>query len=215
MIKVLIADDHAILREGLRSLIAAEPDMEVSAQAETGRAALRMAAELRPDVVIMDIAMPDLNGMEATRQLLRTIPGARVIGLSMHADKRFVAGMLEAGACGYLLKDSAFDELARAIRTVGSGQTYLSPAIAGTVVEEYLTGGAGPQGPAASLTPREREVLQLIAEGLSTKRIASRLGVSVKTVETHRRQMMEKLGVQSVAELTKYAIREGLTSIED
>jgi len=214
-LRVLVVDDHAIVRQGLQSLIGSESDMEVVGEAENGRAALQLTGELRPDVVIMDIAMPDLNGMEATRKIARAHPGTRVIALSMHADKRFVSGMLEAGACGYLLKDSAFEELARAIRTVNAGQIYLSPAVAGTVVEGYLGGSPRSGRPAAELTPREREVLQLIAEGLATKQIAGRLAVSVKTVETHRRQVMEKLEVASVAELTKYAIREGLTSVDD
>jgi DNA-binding NarL/FixJ family response regulator len=214
-LKVLLVDDHAIVREGLRSLIVAESDMEVIGQAENGRTALRLVGELGPDVVIMDIAMPDLNGMEATRQVVRAHPEVKVIALSMHADKRFVSGMLEAGAAGYLLKDSAFEELARAVRAVHSGQTYISPAVAGLVVEGYLGTGSESGRPAARLSPREREVLQLVAEGVNTKQIAARLGVSVKTIETHRRQVMEKLEVRSVAELTKYAIREGLTSVDD
>lgn len=213
-VRVLIADDHQMVREGLRSLIEHEPDMEVVGEAEDGRRAVEVARQARPDLAIMDLSMPDLNGMEATRQLLEAFPGLKVIALSMHADRRFVAEMLNAGASGYLLKDCAFEELVRAIRAVSAGQTYLSPGVAGTLVEDYLRRLAAPDRPARSaLSPRQREVLQLIAEGRSTKQIAGRLRVSVKTVETHRRQIMDKLGAHSVAELTKQAIRMGLTSL--
>ncbi len=213
--RVLIADDHGIVREGLRTLIERESDMEVVAEAEDGAEAVRVALEVAPNVVIMDIAMPELNGMEATRRIVAEAPGVKVLALSMHSDKRFVAEILKAGASGYLLKDCAFEELARAIRAVVAGQTYLSPAIAGIVAEGYVRRLSASDSSAFSvLTPREREVLQLMAEGWPTKRIASRLHVSVKTVETHRRQIMQKLDIHSVAELTKYAVREGLTSLE-
>jgi NarL family two-component system response regulator LiaR len=213
IIRIVIADDHQLIREGLRGLLDREPDMEVVGEAQDGRAALGLVADLSPEVVIMDVAMPDLNGIEATRKVIAAFPAIRVIALSMHSDKRFVAGMLKAGASGYLLKDCAFSELASAVRTVAAGKVYLSPGIAGLVAEEFA-GRFAPDRPALPLTDREREVLQLIAEGQATKRIAARLGLSVKTVETHRRQMMDKLGLHSVAELTKYAIREGLTSLE-
>jgi DNA-binding NarL/FixJ family response regulator len=209
--RVLIADDHRIVREGLRGLIEKDADLEVVAEAEGGREAVRLAGELAPDVVIMDVSMPDLNGMEATRQIAKTVPAAKVIALSMHSDRRFIAGMFSAGACGYLLKDCAFDELVRAVRAVAAGGAYLSPAVAGTVLKDYAGNAAGP---ASELSPRQREVLQLLAEGLATKEVAARLQVSVKTIETHRKQIMDKLGVRSVAELTKYAVREGLTSLE-
>ena len=214
-VRVLIADDHRIVRDGLRSLIAEEQDMSVVGEAENGRAAVELAQELSPDVVIMDVSMPGLNGLEATRQIRKAVPAPRVIALSMHADRRFVTGMLSAGASGYLLKDCAFEELVRAIRAVASGQTYLSPGVAGAVVQDYVNRLAASDQPAPSvLSPREREVLQLVAEGWATKEIAAQLHVSVKTIETHRRQIMDKLGVGSVAELTKQAIRMGLTSLE-
>jgi DNA-binding NarL/FixJ family response regulator len=163
----------------------------------------------------MDLTMPGLNGIEATRQILAQAPGAKVIALSAHGDHRMVAETLKAGAMGYTLKDSAYEELVLAIRTVRSGKLYLSPRLVGSVVDHYVRRDAGEDhGAFAKLTPREREVLQLMAEGKSTKEVASGLGVSTKTVETHRRQIMDKLDMHSVAELTKYAIREGLTSLE-
>jgi len=213
--KILLADDHKIVRDGLRALIEKEPNMEVVAEACDGRTTVQRAKEFMPHIIIIDIAMPDLNGIEATRQIVNDIPGVKIIALSMHSDRRFVTRMLESGAVGYLLKDSAFEELSLAIKTVQSGKVYLSPAIAGVVVEDMVR--HSPQKisrTTAELTPREREVLQLLAEGRTTKRIASQLNVSVKTVETHRRQVMEKLDIHSVAELTKYAVREGLTSLE-
>ncbi len=215
IIKVLLADDHRLLREGLRKLLEKEADMETVAEADDGRTAVRLARELSPDVVVMDIGMPDLNGIEATRQIAREAPNVKVLALSMHSNRRFISGMLRAGASGYLLKDCAFGELARAVRTVVANGTYLSSGIAGTVVEDYVLHLSRADSSAFSvLTAKERETLQLLAEGRNTKEIALLLHVSVKTVETHRRQTMEKLDVHSVAELTKYAIREGLTSLE-
>jgi DNA-binding NarL/FixJ family response regulator len=211
--RILIADDHQLMREGLRGLLEGEPDMEVVGETESGREVLDLIQKLSPDVVIMDVAMPDLNGVDATRKVTKTAPAIRVLALSMHTDKRFVAGMLNAGASGYVPKDCAFAELARAVRTVAAGKVYLSPAIAGLVAEEFAS-RAVKEAPASPLTSREREVLQLLAEGRATKEIAGCLRLSVKTVETHRRQMMEKLDLHSVAELTKYAVREGLTSLE-
>jgi len=214
-VKVILADDHRIVREGLYSLLAKEPDMEVVGQADNGRATVEMARDLKPDVIVMDITMPQLNGIEATRQVLAGDSGVRVLALSMHSDKRFVAGVLGAGATGYLLKDCALEELVRAIRVVIANQTYLSPGIAGIMVQGYMS-----HLPEAEhsilfiLTAREREVLQLLAEGKTTKEIASALTVSVKTVETHRHRTMNKLDIHTVAELTKYAVREGLTSVE-
>ena len=229
---LLLADDHQIVREGLRSVLEAEPDMTVVAEAGDGRVAVQMSEETQPDVVVMDIAMPHLNGVEATRQIIgrRTGKPPKVIALSMHQDRRFMTEMLKAGASGYLLKDAASEELIQAIRTVATGKTYLSPRVAGVVVDDYVRrlpgegdegeggGNAGGRGGVPNafqkLTAREREVLQLMAEGKATKQIAMILHVSIKTVETHRRQLMEKLNLHSVAELTKYAIREGLTSVE-
>lgn len=208
---VLLVDDHQILLEGLRSLLQNEPDIEVVGEARTGHEALSQTMALRPDVVIMDVAMPDFNGIETTRRMVAEAPGAKVVALSMHSDRRFVNGMLTAGACGYLLKDSAFEELALSIRTVMRGQVYLGAGIAGVVVDELV---GDHSGRTRVLTQRETEVLQLLASGRSTAEIAASLALSVKTVETHRRQVMHKLDLHSVAELTKYAIREGLTSLE-
>jgi DNA-binding NarL/FixJ family response regulator len=213
-IRIMIADDHEIVRNGLRSLIEQELDMEVIAEADNGRNAVRLALELAPDVVIMDIAMPELNGIEATRQIITARPHIKVIALSMHADKRYVMEMLKAGASGYILKDNAYEELARAIRTALKNRTYLSPQVAETVIGDYVQLAQTASGSAFSLlSTREREVLQLLAEGNSTAQIAECLCISVKTVETYRQHIIEKLDIRSIAELTKYAIREGLTSL--
>ena len=215
-IRVLIADDHKIMLAGLRSLLEKQTDFEVVAEAENGRKAVQMAQESKPDIVVMDVSMPDLNGIEATTQIVESLPETRVIALSMHSDKRFVMGMLRAGASGYLLKDCASQELANAIQQVAGGKKYLSPEITGVIIDDLLLGGSSEEvaTAASQLSAREREVLQLIAEGWSTKQIASHLYVSIKTIETHRRQIMKKLDLHSIADLTKYAVREGLTSIE-
>lgn len=213
-IRIMIADDHQIVRNGLRSLIEKELDMEVIAEADNGRNAVRLALELAPDVVIMDIAMPELNGIEATRQIIAARPRIKVIALSMHADKRYVMEMLKAGASGYILKDNAYEELARAIRTVLKNHTYLSPQVTETVIGDYVQLALTGSGSAFSLlSAREREVLQLLAEGNGTTQIAECLCISVKTVETYRQHIIQKLDIRSIAELTKYAIREGLTSL--
>jgi DNA-binding NarL/FixJ family response regulator len=204
------------MREGLRSLLEKEPDIELVGEAEDGRSTLKLASRLKPQVVVMDISMPDLNGIDATRKLLEKLPSVKVLALSMHTDQRFIEGMLRAGATGYLPKDCASEELVRAIRTVLSNQTYLSPSIADVVRRDYLSQRRGADiSVSYVLTEREREVLQLMAEGKNTKEIASRLQVSVKTIETFRQHIMQKLNLHSLAELTKYAIREGLTSLED
>ena len=216
-IRVLIADDHKIMLAGLRSILEKQTDFEVVGEADNGRKAVQMAQEKKPDVIVMDVSMPDLNGIEATKQIIESLPETRVIALSMHSDKRFVMGMLRAGASGYLLKDCASQELANAIDQVARGKKYLSPEITGVVIDDFLLGRGSSEEvatAASQLSPREREVLQLIAEGWSTKQIASHLYVSIKTIETHRRQIMKKLDLHSIADLTKYAIREGLTSIE-
>ena len=214
-IRIILADDHKIVREGLRSILEKELNMKVVAQSEDGRTTVELAQSLVPDIVIMDVSMPGMNGIEATRQITANVSGVRVIALSMHSDKRYVSEMLRAGASGYLLKHSALDELGRAIQTVLANKIYVSPEIAGVIVQDYVKhlGAAKPSHP-APLTTKEREVLQLIAEGRSTKEIAARLKVSIPTVETHRHHIMEKLQLHTVAELTKYAIREGLTSLE-
>jgi len=215
-IRVLLSDDHRIMREGLRSLLEKEPDIELVGEAEDGRSTLKLASRLKPQVVVMDISMPDLNGIDATRKLLEKLPSVKVLALSMHTDQRFIEGMLRAGATGYLPKDCASEELVRAIRTVLSNQTYLSPSIADVVRRDYLSQRREADiSVSGVLTEREREVLQLMAEGKNTKEIASRLQVSVKTIETFRQHIMQKLNLHSLAELTKYAIREGLTSLED
>jgi DNA-binding NarL/FixJ family response regulator len=214
-IRILLADDHMIVREGMRSLLEKENDMEVVAVADNGRMALKLAGELRPDVVVMDIAMPEMNGIEATRRLSGDMPGIRVLILSMHSARRFVVETLAAGARGYLLKDCASEELVRGIRTVAADETYLSPKVADIIVRDYMKRLPESQQPGlAILSSREGEVLQLIAEGLNTKEIAFTLGISAKTVETHRQQIMKKLNLYSVAELTRYAIREGLTPLD-
>lgn len=215
-IRVILCDDHRVIRQGLRNLIDQQEDMEVIAEAENGREAIDLIAELEPDVVVMDVAMPELNGIEATRKIIDESPEVKVLALSMHADKHYAAGMLGAGASGYLLKDCAFEELADAIRRVSHGSTYLSPDIAGVVVKDYVERLSAPSDDTAFsvLTDREREVLQLVAEGNTTKQIAKMLHVSVKTIESHRQNIMDKLEIRSVAELTKYAVREGLTSLE-
>ncbi|WP_298266666.1 response regulator transcription factor [Geobacter sp.] len=215
-IKVVVVDDHKIMREGLRSLLERENDLLVVGEADTGRQAIQCVSDTAPDLVLMDLSMPEMNGIEATRRIVEEFPDVRVLALSMHSDRRFIEEALAAGACGFLLKDCAFDELVVAIREVTAGRYYLSPRIAGVVVSDFLGRHGRPQPvPAARrLTPREREVLQLVAEGKNTKEIAFALGVSVKTVETQRTQIMKKLKMGSVAELTKYAIREGLTSLD-
>ena len=214
-IRVFLADDHQIVREGLRTLLEKQANMEVVGEAKTGREAVQLVKELLPEVVVMDISMPDLNGVETTRQIIAKTPSIKVIALSMHSDRRFVVEMLKAGASGYLLKDSAFEELIRAVQTVVVNRTYLSPKIADLVIKDYIRLSPKAQFPVFSLlTPRERQVLQLLSEGKTTKGIGSDLQVSVKTVETYRQQIMDKLNIHSIAELTKYAIREGLTSLE-
>jgi DNA-binding NarL/FixJ family response regulator len=212
--RILLVDDHKILRDGICSLVKGYDDMEVVGEAADGRTAIRLVQELSPDVVIMDISMPDLNGIDATRKIITDYPNVKIIALSMHYDKQFVSEIFKAGASGYLIKDSAFDELEHAVRIVMDGKTYINPQIASLVVESLVNQTTPTNRKAFSLlTEREREVLQLISEGKSTKQIATDLHVSAKTVESHRRQVMGKLNIRNVAELTKYAIREGLTSV--
>lgn len=214
MTRIVVADDHRIVCEGLCGLLRGEPDLAVVAVAENGREAVRLALEHRADLVIMDVAMPELNGVDATRQIKAAAPGIRVIALSMHADRRYVTGMLEAGVNGYLLKQSAFEELVVAIEAVLQGRVYLSPGISDAVVQELFHRGNQPPRGSEALSPREREITQLLAEGLTARQVAERLFLSVKTVESHRRRIFEKVGVSSLAELTKFAIREGVTTLD-
>jgi DNA-binding NarL/FixJ family response regulator len=255
--RILLADDHKLAREMLHELIDKQPGMKVVAEAEGGLPAVRLARELSPDVVLIDVSMPDSNGIEATRRIVAEVPGIKIIAVSMHSDRRFVTGMLAAGARGYLLKDRAAEELAHAIRTVMANETYLSQRIAGIATpagpDNQRSGPSGgdhagqsadednrsraassgqrrgperaaegapaysPKGRARRgvLTPREREVLRFLAEGRTAKQIASQLHVSVKTIEEHRRQIMRKVGVDSIAELRSYAVREGLIPLDD
>lgn len=215
--RILLVDDHQIMREGLMSLMAGEPDLEVVGDASDGRQAVQMAKKLKPDLVVMDISMPGLSGIEATRQILDELGRVRVLALSMHADPRFVAGALEAGAHGYMIKDCTSQELLEYIRTVAGGGTYLSPQVAEVVVKGFVRRLGEETGtpPASVLTPREREVLQLLVEGHTVKAIAERIHLGVKTVETHRRNIMEKLGLKNMVDLIKYAMREGVVSLDE
>lgn len=212
---IVVADDHQIMREGLVHLLEEQPNLRVIGQAENGREAIRMTHELAPDVVLMDITMPDCNGIEATQAIVARQQDTKIIALSMHAEAAFVTEMLRAGAAGYLLKYCAFDELTQAIRTVLDGKAYLSPQVASIVVASYRQPAASlQQAESDPLSPREREVLQLLANGNSTKEIAAVLCISAKTVETHRKKIMSKLQMRSVADLTKYAIRQGLATVD-
>ena len=213
-IKILLADDHKIMREGLRALIEKQGDIAVIGEADDGRTTVRLAQELLPDIVIMDINMPGMNGIEATRQIISRDSRTRVIALSVHSNKCFVSEMLNAGASGYLLKNCASHELVNAIRAVFSNRSYLSPEITDIMIKDYKDMLSKENLSVFSLlTQREREVLQFISEGKSTKEIAGYLHISIKTIETYRKQIMEKLDIHSIAELTKYAIKEGLTSL--
>lgn len=211
-IRILLADDHRLLREGLAGLLAAEGDFVVVAEAGDGAEAVRLAGELRPDVAILDVTMPGMNGVEAARAISREHPEVRVLALSMHAESRFVTEMFQAGAAGYVLKMSEFDELAEAVRTVAAGGSHVSGQMAGEVIRD-LAGQVPDPVSGDGLSEREREVLRLLAEGRSSKETALTLHVSAKTIDSHRRQIMQKLGIGSVAELTKYAVRNGLTSL--
>jgi DNA-binding NarL/FixJ family response regulator/signal transduction histidine kinase len=212
-IRILLAEDQTLAREGLRSLLEAYPDLEVVAEASDGEEAVAAARSARPDVVVMDIAMPRMNGLEATRRILAERPATKVVALSMHSDSQYVLEMLRAGASGYLLKDCAQDDLAQAIRVVEANLSFLSPGLAAHVASDLGKGGSRPDK--ASLTPRELRVLELMARGLSAKESAAELEISPKTIETHRHHLMEKLGIDNVAGLTRYAIREGLVRLEE
>ena len=212
---VLVADDHGVMRQGLCKMLGEQPDLQVVGDAEDGQAAVELARQLSPDVVILDVVMPNLNGMEAARRILARRPQTKIIALSGHADRRLVEGMLKAGACAYVLKHCAVDELVQAIHSVRTHRTYLSPDIADLIVEDYVRHPQTAGEPlSAVLSAREREVLQLLAEGHAIKETAFHLHVSSKTVQTHRSHIMKKLNVHSTAELVKFAVREGVTSLE-
>ena len=211
-IGVIFVDDHEVFHECIRHLFDLQSRMKMLAVANNGRAAIKLARELSPQVVVMDISMPGLNGIDATRRILAENPDIRVIALSMHSDRSTILQILRAGARGYVLKESAFDELVTAIRAVMQNNMYLSPKITGSVLDEILNPGDA-DATGSALSVREREVLQLIAEGHSTREIAEELNVSVKTIETHRAQIMKKLNAGSLADLIKYAVREGLTTL--
>jgi len=209
-IKILLADDHKILRDGLRHLIENHVSMKVVGEATDGRVAVSLSEKLHPDVVIMDVAMAGLNGVEATKQITAANPNVKVIGLSMHSNKRFILGMFKAGAYGYLLKDADSDELVKAIKTVASNKKYISQCISGTILDELIFPSAKTE---VSLSDREREILQLIAEGKSSKETGEILFLSSKTVDAHRKNIMDKLELYTIPDLTKYAVRTGLTSL--
>jgi DNA-binding NarL/FixJ family response regulator len=214
-VRIVIADDHALFRDGLRTLLEKQKSFQVVAETTNGTETVAAVAKHHPDIVLMDVSMPGLNGVEATRQILMQAKTTRVIMLSMHSSERFVVEALKAGAKGYVLKDNAFDELLLAVKSVLADRVYLSRLISDAVIRDYISLAQSAPGSVFSvLSAREREVLQLMAEGKATKEIAAALQVSVKTIETHRKQIMDKLDVHSVAELTKYAIREGLTPLD-
>ena len=212
-ITVLLADDHAMVRQGLRSLLAVESDIEVVGEADNGRQALQLARKLQPHVIVMDIAMPQLNGLEATRQIIQEVPGSRVIILSSYSDDEYVEQLTEAGATGYLLKQTAANNLIKAIRETRQGNAYFSPSISRRMLEHYrraFVSGQPVRKASETLTSREREVLQLIAEGNTNKQIAAELCISIKTVEKHRQHVMERLNIHDIAGLTRYAIAKGI-----
>ena len=206
-IRILLADDHAVVRQGFKMILSAQPDMEIVGEAGNGRQAVELAEQLRPDVVVMDVAMPELNGIEATRRLGESAPHTRVVALSMHKDSVYVRVILRAGARGYLLKDSGAADLVSAVRSVASGESYLSPAVSSAVLEDYRRHVTNPID---LLTSREREVLQMLAEGKTNKEIAGILNLSVYTVDAHRGRIMEKLNLHSINELVRFAVRNGL-----
>jgi DNA-binding NarL/FixJ family response regulator len=209
--RILICDDHKIFREGLRALLEKQPDVKVVGEARDGQEALKLAQDLAPDIVVMDISMPGMNGIDASRALAKTRKTTQIIALSMHGDRNYVAATFKAGARAYLLKDLAFEELMDAIKAVSNGKFFLSADIANLVMGDYIKGPAG--DPVSVLSSREREILQMLADGLCTKEISHKLLLSVKTVETHRKRIMGKTGIRNIAGLTHYAIREGLVNL--
>jgi len=215
-IKIILADDHNVLREGLKSLLNQQQDFEVIGEADNGRDAVRLTKKLEPDIVVLDIGMPNMNGIQATQHIVAEVPETKVLALSMHSDHQFVVKMLQAGASGYMLKDCAYEELISAVRDITAGKFYLSKDVTGVVINNYINMIQAVDAVShPTLTSRERETLQLIAEGKSTAETANLLNVSGKTIETHRKNIMDKLDIHNIADLTKYAVREGLTSIGD
>ncbi|MCH9021252.1 MAG: response regulator transcription factor [Planctomycetes bacterium] len=211
---ILLADDHTIFRDGLKALIEKQKDLKVIAQASNGKQAIQLANQFIPDLAIIDISMPDLNGFEATKAILKKIPKIKIIALSMHSHRHFVVEMFKAGASAYLLKDCAIDELTKAIRLVMKGQFYISPAIKTITHRDLFRSLTNTGTPTRdTLTTRQREILQLLAEGKSTKQIAAACHISAKTVETHRAHIMKKLNIDNLSDLTKYALRVGITSL--
>ena len=206
-IRILLADDHAVVRQGFKMILGAQPDMEIVGEAGNGRETVELAERLKPDIVVMDVAMPELNGIEATRRLAESAPHTRVVALSMHKDSVYVREILRAGARGYLLKDSVADDLVSAVRAVARGEGYLSPAVSNAVLDDYRRHVTNPVD---LLTSREREVLQMLAEGKTNKEIAAVLNLSVYTVDAHRGRIMEKLNLHSINELVRFALRNGL-----
>ena len=213
--RVLLAEDHALVRSGIRVLLEELADVEVVGEVANGQEALRFVASHRPDVVLMDLSMPELNGLDATAQIARKYPGVKVLVLSMHGDEEYVAQALTAGAVGYLLKDAGRAELEIAVRAAARGDTSLSPGVSRAVIQDYVQASERRELPRGRLSPRQRQVLQLIAEGSSTKEIARKLNLSVKTVETHRAQLMKRLNVHDIPGLVRHAIRMGLVALDD
>lgn len=213
-IRIVLADDHAILRDGLSRSFEQQSDIEVVGQAGDGLEAVTLVRKLKPDIIVMDIGMPELNGMEAARRITKEVPGVKIIGLSMHSSDKYVREMFRAGASGYLLKSCPFEELVEAVRTVAAGKKFISPSIGEMIIQEYTGKLDEEQSVFSVLSQREREVLQQLAEGKTTKQAAMALHISPKTIEVHRLNLMSKLGIDNIAQLTKYAIQEGLTELE-
>ncbi len=213
-IKIILADDHAILRHGLSRLFEQQKEVVVVGQASDGHAVLDLVRELLPDVVVMDISMPELNGIEATRKIMADFPHVKVIALSMHSSDKYIREMFKAGASGYLLKNCPFEELMEAVRTVAAGKTFISPSIGNQIIQDFISKPTEKSSVFSVLSQREREVLQAMAEGKTTKQVAKRLHISPKTVEVHRLNIMNKLNIDNIAQLTKYAVLEGLTQAE-
>ena len=213
-IKVILADDHQLFREGLANLLAESKEIEVIAQAVNGKDAIYKAKQLHPDVVIMDINMPEMDGVEATAQLLKEVPEMKIIGLSIHANKQYIKGMLEAGSSGYLFKNCSYDELIKAIQTVHSGKKYLSEKITEILIHEYLNKEEIGPSTSSELTDRESEILKLIADGISVSDISNQLFVSIKTINTHKQHILEKLNLKTTTDIIKYALKKGIISLD-